>query len=487
MVWTGIACAKLASRFIETKTAIKREITIAREVVEQPKEEQKQEVPVPPTEEAIKEIAKKPPKYTTSGKITGSTQTNSDGSKTVVVSTGTATPQDFSKVPDQAPDGSFAYIDETGKYAYLASIFRGYIRDQLKTSSEFGYLSQIIVRDAGDTGWSGQYNGTYTINSSGDIVSAYGFIILNVYAPYYNSNQSLLQDYLKLTLAHEYGHHYTLYHRWVDLDIPVNQRFPDEYYNLRPLSKTTTAIDYSKDWENCDAEIIAEDYSYFYSGYGIQQMNLRNGLDLPSASTKTWLANMTNNSTPAPAPLSAPVVDNAPSVSVVSPLPGSISNGFIFKADASDDIGIKRIDFYIDASLVSSDSSSPYQVDLMTGSYSDGDHVLKAVAIDSANKNTESLVNVSFQNTIRVSFIAPVGNPYEWNSDDLIIRAKTDLGEVVKMEIYINGYLRLSENKSTIAASWPYDQGPAGTYSLKIRGYDKNGNYAESTIVINKH
>ncbi|MCX6806756.1 MAG: Ig-like domain-containing protein, partial [Candidatus Berkelbacteria bacterium] len=348
-------------------------------------------LPAPNPSAAKDQIKANPPKIKTSGKISGSTKKNSDGSSTTYVGEGGVSASEADGIRQAGPSGSSPYQinfrDETGQYGGLEGPLKDFLNSSLKWDGEVSALYQIIIKDAGDTGWAGLYSGTYTTNPQGKIVSAYGWITLNVY--YYKSSPYFV-DYERLVLSHEYGHHYTLYHKWMDLNLPAGTRFPDSYYSVRPLSKSSTAPDYSKGWSNCDAEVIAEDYSYFWSGYGYHAMASIHGL--PSGATKSWISNI------ASASVSQPAVDNPPAVSITEPANGSTLSGSVaFKANASDDIGVVKVVFYINSSVIFEDSSAPYETTLNTTAYSNGGYTLKAVAYDS-KQSTQSSISVTFNN-----------------------------------------------------------------------------------------
>lgn len=377
--------------------------------------------PAPAPEATQKEIAKAPPKRSSANKITSKTTPNSNGTKTTTVSEGAISPDELSKIAQGGQGGltplDIKFVDETGTNSSLGTILKDYLNYTLHWSNEISSLYQITLRDAGATGWEGQYAGSYTINQSGDITSAYGYIVLNSY--YHQSNPNFA-DYMKLVLSHEYGHHYTLYHKWVDWDIPYGQRFPDQYYSVRPLSKSATAYDYSLGWSNCEAEIIAEDYSYFYSGYSYHAMSGSYGL--PSTGTKEWLVQFASGSnapsptptpsiiptpiptpiptvTPTPSPLPVPDSEN-PTVIISSPATNpyswtSAEDRLYLRATGSDNISVVKIEVYIDdykaGEQVSSSIAGYWQYD----SVENGSHTVVIKAYDAVGNIGEATVVIN--------------------------------------------------------------------------------------------
>ena len=443
------------------------------EIKEQPAETPPETNP----EEAKKELRKNPPKTASSG------SSRTIGNQTIV-SDGSISAEDASRLESYSgagPASNITYTDTTGAYPSLGDTLKSYINNTLyHKSSDLSYMYEIRMVDCPSCGYGGLYSGSY-LTSGSDIYKAFGFITLNV-APYKSS--AYFVDYMKLILSHEYGHHYTLYHRWVDLDVPYGERFPDAYYNVRPLTKATTTWDYSLGWGNCDAEIIAEDYSYFYSTYGYHAMSGTYGL--PSGATNSWIQNMSLSSPEVPAD------STPPTVSITAPANGAtLSGSQTLSANASDNVGVTRVEFYVDSTLVYTDTSSPYSTIIVTGSYGNGSHTLKAKAYDTA-QSAESSITVSISNVAdstspNVVINQPASSPYDWSSGDLIVEATgTDNIGVVKTEFYINGSLVAEENSSHIIRLWQRAGTPNGSYTLTAKAYDGAGNTNEASVTVNK-
>lgn len=441
------------------------------------------QTPTAPPDAAKAQVAKAPPKHKAGST---STKTNADGSKTVTTSTGPSNSADASAAAAAGPSGSIAgidYIDRTGAHPELGDQLKNYMSSNLRVSGEVNSLYSIILENAGDTGWAGLYSGSYNQDPSGHIGSAWGYITLNSY--YYEGNP-YFTDYMKLILSHEYGHHYTLYYKWMVWQIPAGERFPDSYYAVRPLPKSGTAPDYSLGWGNCDAEIIAEDYSYLYSGYGYHGMVGTYGY--PSAGTRTWLINEPSG------PGAPPPTDSPPSVSVTTPANGAtISGSVAFSANASDDNGVTKVGFYFDNGLLTEVASAPYSTTLATTSYGNGAHTLRARAYDGAGQTTDSSITVTINNASSdttnptVTITAPADNPHDWSSGNLAVSATaSDNVAVAKIEFYIDDSLVATENAATINRTWMRSGTPNGSYTLKAKAYDTSGNTSETSIIVNK-
>ncbi|MFA5926638.1 MAG: Ig-like domain-containing protein [Patescibacteria group bacterium] len=475
-----------------------------------------------PKPEAKKQIAKSPPKQeTSSNKIAGEVVRNENGTVTTVVSEGNVSQGEYNRVADitssQTDPYGVKFSDETGRYPDLEQLLKDYLNNTLKWSGEISALKEITVRDAGDTGWSGLYNGSYTMTSTGDITSAFGWITLN--SSYYKDS-TYFDDYMKAVLAHEYGHHYTLYHKWVDADLAAGTRFPDSYYNVRPLSKDATTVDCSTGWETCEPEIIAEDYAYFYSGYDYHAMQSTVGLP-SSPGTKSWLDNIVDSLQSDTEP-SAPVQpsNSPPSVKITSPTNGgTLGEQFDFVVAASDDRGVSKVVFYRDDTVLLEDIADPYEVAVDLSGLVSGTYVFKAKAIDTDGVSSEKSFSLNIVQTGQpsnssassggvsqiadssggtstsvadttspsVSFSKPSENPYNWASGNLLIKAEgSDNVAVVKVEIYINDSLVAEESADAILRRWDYSNVGPGSYTLKAKAYDAAGNVGEALLTVEK-
>lgn len=94
-------------------------------------------------------------------------------------------------------------------------------------------------------------------------------------------------------------------------------------------------------------------------------------------------------------------VDNPPTVSLTAPAANATVSGTVdITANASDDNAVTQVDFYIDNVLLGSDSSAPYAISWDTTTASEGNHTLKATAVDSAAQTANSSVSVTVDNVV---------------------------------------------------------------------------------------
>ena len=179
-----------------------------------------------------------------------------------------------------------------------------------------------------------------------------------------------------------------------------------------------------------------------------------------------------------------------PSVSLTAPAGGSTFTApasMTLSASASDSDGtVSRVDFYQGATLIGSDTTSPYSVswaNVVAGGYS-----LTAVARDNdgatrtsspvsvtVNSATNQLPTVSLTSpTAGVSFAAGANVTLQATAGD------TD-GSVSKVEFYRGTTLIGTDTTSPYSVVW--SGATTGSYSLTARAYDNKGATRTSTAV----
>jgi beta-lactamase superfamily II metal-dependent hydrolase len=94
-----------------------------------------------------------------------------------------------------------------------------------------------------------------------------------------------------------------------------------------------------------------------------------------------------------------------PSTSVTAPASGStVSNTVAVSASASDNVGVTKVEFYVDGALKSTDTSSPYSWSWDTTTASNGSHALTTKAYDAAgNVGTSTADSVTVSNGLDIS------------------------------------------------------------------------------------
>jgi hypothetical protein len=131
----------------------------------------------------------------------------------------------------------------------------------------------------------------------------------------------------------------------------------------------------------------------------------------PATATQALLANTTPNKVTSPGTGSpnrlldslfgaAPGDATPPTTSITSPANGATVSGTVtVSANASDNVGVSRVELYADGALVGSDATSPYAVAWNTTTASNGTHSLQTRAVDAAgNVGSSTVVSVTVSN-----------------------------------------------------------------------------------------
>ena len=97
-----------------------------------------------------------------------------------------------------------------------------------------------------------------------------------------------------------------------------------------------------------------------------------------------------------------------PTVSLTAPAHGATVSGTItLSANASDNVGVTRVEFYRDGVLVISDTTSPYSTSFDTTTVTNGSHSFFAKAFDAAG-------NVATSSSSTVTVVDPDSQPPEF-------------------------------------------------------------------------
>jgi hypothetical protein len=141
-----------------------------------------------------------------------------------------------------------------------------------------------------------------------------------------------------------------------------------------------------------------------------------------------------------------------PSVTLTAPAAGAALTGVVpVQVAATDNVGVTRVEFYVDNVLRAASTAAPYVWDFNTASVANGTHTVSAWAYDAAGNVGQTSLTVSTQNDttlprpvipqhnpdIRVAELAYVGTPLDatttqllQNNADLVVSAAGLLGSI---------------------------------------------------------
>jgi hypothetical protein len=171
--------------------------------------------------------------------------------------------------------------------------------------------------------------------------------------------------------------------------------------------------------------------------------------DAAGNSTISAPVSVTVANTVLPAPDSTP-----PTVSLISPTSGqTLSSVVTVSANATDNIGVTKVDFYRGTTLITTDTTSPWAITWDTSSVSDGTYSLLAKAYDAAgNVGVSSTISVAVLNTI---VPPPTGITYAtWNPSDKSSKVSLSNGNLTASRNGGVGIVRAKIGKSSGKWYW---------------------------------
>ena len=177
----------------------------------------------------------------------------------------------------------------------------------------------------------------------------------------------------------------------------------------------------------------------------------------------------------------------APIISITSPAANSNVSGMVsVSVSASDNVGVTRVEYYVNNVLQATDTSSPYVFSWNTLAVSPGVYTLSARAYDEAgNIGQTGNILVTVVNDVTAPTVA-IGSPSTGAtiSGTVTVTANaTDNVGVSRVEFYESGILRAAVNNAPYSYSWDTTAVSNGTYTLYAKAYDNTGNSAQSATV----
>ncbi|HEY0555903.1 MAG TPA: Ig-like domain-containing protein, partial [Thermoanaerobaculia bacterium] len=129
------------------------------------------------------------------------------------------------------------------------------------------------------------------------------------------------------------------------------------------------------------------------------------------AITVTGTGGISNHTTTVNLTVSTTADTTPPTTSITAPLNGATVSGMVnVAASAADNVGVTKVELYIDGTLKSTVTTSPYSFSWDTTTVANGSHTIVSKAYDAANNiGTSATVTVTVSNTTTVQQL--LGNP----------------------------------------------------------------------------
>ncbi|WP_375764763.1 Ig-like domain-containing protein [Archangium gephyra] len=179
--------------------------------------------------------------------------------------------------------------------------------------------------------------------------------------------------------------------------------------------------------------------------------------------------------------------DNTPpDVALTSPAPGMYLGGSstVLEATATDNQAVSKVEFFVDGTLLGTDTSAPYTMTWSTAYAAEGAHTLTVKAHDLAgNVRTSTGVAVTVDlYTPSAAISAPAQNAWLRGTVPVSATASDSVG-VARVELYVDGTLLGTDTSAPYEASWDSTTVADGAHSLTARAYDQAGRVKTSAAV----
>lgn len=177
-------------------------------------------------------------------------------------------------------------------------------------------------------------------------------------------------------------------------------------------------------------------------------------------------------------------------MSLSAPAAGATVSGTVtVSATASDNTSVVRVELYRDgATLLATDTTSPYSISWDTTTTAAGSHSLTAKAYDAAGNVTTSTarsVTVKDVTAPAVTFTSPAnGAQVTVGSTITMAATATDETGVSKVELSVGTTLTCTERQLPYTCSWKVPTGTGKSYTLTAKAYDAANNTRTATVTV---
>lgn len=180
----------------------------------------------------------------------------------------------------------------------------------------------------------------------------------------------------------------------------------------------------------------------------------------------------------------------APTVTVTAPVNNStVSGTTTIAANSSDNVGVSRVEFFVNGVLLTATNVAPFSYNWNTTSMANGSYTLTAKAFDATgNVAQSSAVAVTVNNPVAdttaptVSISAPANTATVSGTTSVTITASDNVG-LTKVEYYVNGVFQATDTTSPYSLNWNTSAVTNGSYILTAKAFDAAGNVGQSTNV----
>jgi hypothetical protein len=185
------------------------------------------------------------------------------------------------------------------------------------------------------------------------------------------------------------------------------------------------------------------------------------------------------------------VVDTQPpTVSITSPTGGQVSGVVPIDIESSDNVGVVRVELYVNGQLIATDELPPFAFAWDTTGKADGSYSLRVQAVDAAGNRRESQpVTVTVGNDSAAptigSFNLTDGMSLSGGRQTIKVSA-TDNQSVAKISLSIDGKEVSIAYGSSLRYNWNTRKVASGAHSVTVRVTDNTGNVTTRSVTVNR-
>jgi len=186
-----------------------------------------------------------------------------------------------------------------------------------------------------------------------------------------------------------------------------------------------------------------------------------------------------------------------PSVSITSPIGGSVSGSVAVSVSATDNVGVTRVDLLANNAMIATTNVAPYKMTWSTASYPNGSVTLKAMAYDAAGNSATSasvVVNVASGGAGTTDATPPVvaiSNPVNGSVVGASVSIKTSATDNsgtthLTQRVYVDGVLKTTVLGAKVSYTWSTKKVASGVHTIRVTATDAAGNVGSAQVSVSK-
>ncbi len=193
------------------------------------------------------------------------------------------------------------------------------------------------------------------------------------------------------------------------------------------------------------------------------------------------------------APAPKPIPDTTlPKVQITTPANNAtVSAALNISATCTDNIGVKKVGFYVDAGLKKTLTCGPYTFSWNTTSASNGSHTLKVIAYDAANNSAQAQIKVTVNNAppdaAPPAGTVKINNNTQYTNTTFVTlnlsaqdnSGGSGMGAGARMQFSNDNKTWPSPETYTITKAWTLASGD-GTKTVYVKFKDAAGNWSQA-------